>query len=152
MTEQWAISLLLMENTQVEQFRAILKKMTLLTQENTKGNFELKTFPWFPGSAHYSEKAINKRQDWLCQATGVRIEALNESVFFPPVLSGNIENYIGAVQIPVGIAGPIKINGIYANGYIPVPIATTEAALVSSITRGAMATNMAGGVEVQVVK
>lgn len=152
LTEQWAISLLLMEDTQVELFRAILRKMTLLTQENTKGNFELKTFPWFPGSAHYSEKAIDKRQDWLCQTTGVKIKALSESVFFPPVLSGNIENYIGAVQIPVGIAGPIKINGIYANGYIPVPIATTEGALVSSITRGAMATNMAGGVEVQVVK
>lgn len=152
LTEQWAISLLLVESAQVEQFRAILKKMTLLTQDNSKGKFELKTFPWFPGSAHYSEKAIHKRQDWLHQTTGVAIEALNESVFFPPVLSGNIENYIGAVQIPVGIAGPIKINGIYASGYIPVPIATTEGALVSSITRGAMATNMAGGVEVQVVK
>lgn len=152
LTEQVAISLLLLENKQVEQFRTILRKMTLLSQENTQGKFELKTFPWFPGSAHYSEKAISKRQNWLEQTTNVSIEALNESVFFPPALSGNIENYIGAVQIPVGIAGPIKINGIYANGYIPVPIATTEGALVSSITRGAMATNMAGGVEVQVVK
>ena len=152
LTEQLSVSLLLPNTDQIERFQNILKKMTLLTQQNTKGVFELKTFPWFPGSAHYSERAIEKRQEWLEKTTGIHINALNESVFFPPSLSGNIENYIGAVQIPVGIAGPIKINGMYANGYIPIPIATTEGALVSSITRGAMATNMAGGIDVQVVK
>ncbi len=45
----------------------------------------------------------------------------------------NIENMIGATQVPLGIAGPIKIEG---KGNFVVPLATTEAALVASINRG----------------
>src|SRR5579859_2295363 len=51
--------------------------------------------------------------------------------------AANIENMIGTVKVPVGIVGPLRINGLYANGDFFVPLATTEAALVASYARGA---------------
>lgn len=57
----------------------------------------------------------------------------------------NIENCIGTVKIPVGVAGPLRVNGLFANGDYYVPLATTEAALVASYARGAALITQAGG-------
>ncbi|HJJ47333.1 MAG TPA: hydroxymethylglutaryl-CoA reductase (NADPH), partial [Methanocorpusculum sp.] len=62
----------------------------------------------------------------------------------------NIENMIGCVQIPVGVAGPLKVKGNYADGEYWIPLATTEGALVASINRGASAITKTGGAEVRV--
>ena len=56
----------------------------------------------------------------------------------------NIENFIGAVKLPVGLAGPLRVNGLFAQGDYYVPLATTEAALVASYSRGAVAITEAG--------
>lgn len=58
----------------------------------------------------------------------------------------NIENYAGTAKIPVGLAGPLRVNGLHARGDFPVPLATTEAALVASYARGALVATRAGGV------
>lgn len=58
----------------------------------------------------------------------------------------NIENMVGTVKLPVGIAGPLRINGANARGDFLVPLATTEAALVASYARGAEVATLAGGV------
>jgi hydroxymethylglutaryl-CoA reductase (NADPH) len=57
----------------------------------------------------------------------------------------NIENYIGTLRIPVGVAGPLRVNGIFAKGDYYFPLATTEAALVASYARGARLISAAGG-------
>ena len=49
----------------------------------------------------------------------------------------NIENSIGVLQLPMGIAGPLKVNGEYCKREVYVPLATSEGALVASINRGA---------------
>jgi len=58
---------------------------------------------------------------------------------------GNIENLIGTLKLPVGVAGPLRVNGLFAKGDYPVPLATTEAALVASYHRGATLITEAGG-------
>lgn len=64
----------------------------------------------------------------------------------PGQFSANIENFIGTVKIPVGIIGPLRINGLNAHGDYHVPMATTEAALVASYARGAYAATKSGGI------
>jgi hydroxymethylglutaryl-CoA reductase (NADPH) len=59
--------------------------------------------------------------------------------------SKNIENFIGTAKVPVGVIGPLRINGIHANGEFFVPLATSEAALVASYGRGADIITSAGG-------
>ena len=62
-----------------------------------------------------------------------------------PLHAGNIENMVGTVKVPVGVIGPLRVNGVNANGDFFVPMATTEAALVASYGRGAAAVGKAGG-------
>ncbi|MDN5786018.1 3-hydroxy-3-methylglutaryl-CoA reductase, partial [Pseudorhodobacter sp.] len=64
----------------------------------------------------------------------------------PDRFSANIENFIGTVKMPVGIIGPLRINGLNAHGDFHVPMATTEAALVASYARGAYAATKSGGI------
>lgn len=56
-----------------------------------------------------------------------------------------IENFIGTVQIPVGLTAPLYIRGRFADGAYRIPLATTEATLVASYSRGAQAISDAGG-------
>lgn len=64
----------------------------------------------------------------------------------PEFFRGNIENFIGLTQIPTGLIGPIRINGLHAHGDYYVPLATSEGALVASYARGAQLLTLAGGV------
>ncbi len=57
----------------------------------------------------------------------------------------HIEHFVGTVKVPVGVAGPLRVNGVHARGDYYVPLATTEAALVASYSRGALTLTEAGG-------
>lgn len=59
--------------------------------------------------------------------------------------SSNIENMIGVLTLPIGVTGPLRINGLHAKGDYVVPLATTEAALVASYARGADVITRSGG-------
>lgn len=59
---------------------------------------------------------------------------------------GNIENFIGMAQVPIGLAGPLEVKGQYAQGGFYIPLATTEGALVASYNRGMKACTLSGGV------
>jgi hydroxymethylglutaryl-CoA reductase (NADPH) len=65
--------------------------------------------------------------------------------------ANNIEGYLGTISTPVGLAGPIRINGGSGTNEYSVPLATTEAALVASYNRGARLVSAAGGCNVRVV-
>lgn len=51
------------------------------------------------------------------------------------------ENVVGCVRVPVGVVGPVCMNGFMCT----VPLATTEGALVASVNRGCKAITEAGG-------
>jgi hydroxymethylglutaryl-CoA reductase (NADPH) len=69
----------------------------------------------------------------------------------PEALPGNIEGFSGIVQVPMGFAGPLLVNGEYAQGEFYVPMATTEGTLVASYNRGMSLTRAAGGITTTVV-
>ncbi len=94
---------------------------------------------------NYSDEAIAERHSYLEDKTEVTFEHVSEYSFDGSVGEGNIENFVGVAQVPLGIAGPLQINGEQANGEYPIPLATTEGTLVASYSRGMKAINLSGG-------
>jgi len=104
-----------------------------------------------PGRGLYTEEAKQKRLQFLREKTGKSLEYIEKTSLTHQRLKNNIESFIGTVEIPVGIAGPLLIRGQGANGLIYAPFATTEGALVASATRGAKAVSISGGVVTRVL-
>ena len=82
----------------------------------------------------------------LLARTPERYEALQTSLTEEDVRN-KIENFVGAVPVPLGLCGPIDIVGRHASGSFVVPMATLEGALVASYSRGAKVMNLSGGCE-----
>lgn len=104
-----------------------------------------------PGRGHYTEHARRERLDWLRRHSSTPLQSLEETSLDPRKLTGNIENFVGTVEVPVGLAGPLLFDGEHARGYIVAPLATTEGTLVASTSRGATAISRSGGVRTKVV-
>jgi len=100
----------------------------------------------------YLREAVKARVDFLAKKNRCAIEYLHNSAIDPEVTRGNIEQLVGFTQVPVGVIGPLKINGEHASGNFYVPMSTTEGALISSYNRGARAINLSGGVNVVVTR
>lgn len=97
---------------------------------------------------HVAEKseAIDIRREYIASKLGLDFEYIDKINFNPDqIYKANCENVVGAVSLPVGLAGPMKVNGNFANGEFFTPIATTEGTLVASISRGAKLIHLAGG-------
>ncbi len=97
-------------------------------------------------------EAVSIRANFLEDATSSSLKNISGYTFDPEAVKGNIENMIGAVQVPIGIAGPVIIKGDYFNGKAFIPLATTEGALVASVNRGCKAINESGGATTKIVK
>ncbi len=104
-----------------------------------------------PGRGHSTESARMARLEFLHQETGAALRALKHLSLAPDRLSKNVENLIGAVEVPVGIAGPLLIHGEKVEGNYYAPLATVEGTLVTWVTRGASALALSGGVTVRVL-
>ena len=99
-----------------------------------------------PARDNYSKEGLKERQSFL-KSRGLSIETIQggKHDVSPEDLKGSIENFIGFARIPLGIIGPLRVNGIHANDDFYIPLATTEGALVASYNRGAYAISLAGG-------
>lgn len=105
-----------------------------------------------PGRGLYSEDSRLERVQFLREKTSAKLQFCEETPFASEKLKGNIENYVGALTIPIGVAGPLLMN--HSDGSqeeLFGPIATTEGALVASITRGARAISLSGGFRAKVI-
>ncbi|MCL2334227.1 MAG: hydroxymethylglutaryl-CoA reductase (NADPH) [Candidatus Methanoplasma sp.] len=98
----------------------------------------------------YSHFDVNDRRQAVEEFTGKKLESISKFCFDAEKASKNIENMIGATQIPLAIAGPVFIKGDHAKGEFLVPLATTEGALVASINRGMTVITNSGGARVKV--
>jgi hydroxymethylglutaryl-CoA reductase (NADPH) len=96
------------------------------------------TNPKIPRSREndYTPEAAAGRREFLRERTGVELEHVAEWSFDPGIAQGNIENFIGVAQVPLGVAGPVLVNGEHAKGDFYVPLATAEGTLVASYNRG----------------
>jgi len=107
--------------------------------------------PRDPAADHTREMA-SKRAEFLRDRTGVALPHVQGYTIDPGLLPGNIENFTGVAQVPIGIAGPLRVNGEHAQGDFFVPMATTEGTLVASYNRGMRVLAESGGVTATVVK
>jgi hydroxymethylglutaryl-CoA reductase (NADPH) len=99
----------------------------------------------------YTVEMAEKRRVFATEKTGVTLENVSNYSFDPAVTAGNIENFIGVAQVPIGLAGPLLVNGEHAKGEFYVPMATSEGTLVASYNRGMRLLHEAGGATVTVV-
>jgi hydroxymethylglutaryl-CoA reductase (NADPH) len=100
---------------------------------------------------NYSEEIIHERQEFISRYTGKPLNYITNYCFDPHATQGNIENFTGVAQVPLGFAGPLSVHGEYAQGDFIIPLATTEGTLVASYNRGIKLLNASGGVKCTVV-
>ena len=126
---------------QVEEVSSLFKQLSGPLKEDEK----------IPARGIYTEAARHERLRWLHNKSNVDVSALKETRLVAERLTGNIENFLGAVEVPVGLAGPLLFHGQHARGNLYAPFATSEGALVASATRGASAITRSGGVITRVL-
>ena len=99
----------------------------------------------------YSKEMAQQRRTFITGRTGAELEHSGAFSIDPGLLPGNIENFSGVAQVPLGFAGPLLVNGEHAQGEFFVPMATTEGTLVASYNRGMRLTREAGGITCTVI-
>lgn len=125
------------------------EELEKLVQKLMDGSISISRLEEIVGNANL---AALIRRIFLERKLGINLSSIASTILDFEVLYGkNIENPIGAVQIPVGVVGPLKINGEYARGEFYVPLATTEGALVASVSRGVKAITLSGGATTRVI-
>jgi hydroxymethylglutaryl-CoA reductase (NADPH) len=100
----------------------------------------------------YGDDAIAARRRWAEERTGATLAHVGGLATPGEELRGNVENPVGAAQVPLGLAGPLRVLGEHARGVFYVPLATTEGALVRSYERGMTAITRAGGATARVLR
>lgn len=99
----------------------------------------------------YSEEMAQARRDFAKSATGTELKHVGSYSLDVADTAGNIENFTGVAQVPIGLAGPLLIHGEHAQGTFYVPLATTEGTLIASYNRGMRLLRESGGVKTTVV-
>ena len=99
----------------------------------------------------FTDEALSQRNIFASNSTGANLDPLlqaNEVGTY----RGNVENIFGFIKIPLGLAGPLKLDGQHAQGDFLIPLATTEGSLVASYNRGMKAITQSGGATVSLTK
>ncbi|MCH8542730.1 MAG: hydroxymethylglutaryl-CoA reductase [Alcanivorax sp.] len=99
----------------------------------------------------YTAHMAAARRQFVEQRTSAPLTHLGHYSIDPALLPGNIEQFAGVAQVPVGFAGPMLLDGEHAQGDIFVPMATTEGTLVASYNRGMRLAREAGGITTTVI-
>jgi hydroxymethylglutaryl-CoA reductase (NADPH) len=119
-----------------------------IVEKAVKGEIELHEIDNFLEA----NAAMVARRLALEKILGISLPSIGSTILdYSEIKNRNAENVIGGIQIPVGIVGPLKVNGDYAKGNFYVPLATTEGALIASVNRGCKAITKAGGAKVKII-
>ena len=99
----------------------------------------------------YTEEMAQNRRDFIREKTSTSLNHVGHYSVNPETTAGNIENFIGVAQVPMGLVGPLLVNGEHASGEFYMPMATSEGTLIASYNRGARLLRESGGAKVTVV-
>ena len=99
-----------------------------------------------------ADAAAAARRRLLTEETGADLETVGAYAFDAADAGPNVENALGAAQVPMGVVGPIRVDGGAVDGAKYLPLATTEGALVASVNRGCAAIRAADGATARVLK
>ncbi|NGM68252.1 hydroxymethylglutaryl-CoA reductase (NADPH) [Natronolimnobius sp. AArcel1] len=99
-----------------------------------------------------ADTAAEARRLFVERETGTDLEAVGDYTFPAEQAEPNIENMIGAAQVPMGVVGPVAVDGSAADGDHYLPLATTEGALLASVNRGLSVIRSSGGADARVTK
>jgi hydroxymethylglutaryl-CoA reductase (NADPH) len=100
----------------------------------------------------YTDELAERRRAFVRDRTGADLDHVGRYSLDPAALPGNVENFVGVAQVPIGVAGPLLVEGEHARGAFYVPLATTEGTLVASYNRGMRLLTESGGVRTTVVE
>lgn len=104
------------------------------------------------GAADYTRSAAAARRAFATAQTGAALEHVASYSLDPAGLPGNIEHFMGVAQVPIGLAGPLLVDGEYAQGEFWIPLATAEGTLVASYNRGMKLLKAVGGVRTTILE
>lgn len=109
--------------------------------------------PPLPRDAHddHAPEPVARRHALAERAAGRALPHLSGQPVPPSAARGKVENLVGFAQVPVGLAGPLAIDGEEGAYEVYVPLATTEGAMVASYSRGMAVLRDAGRVRARVV-
>jgi hydroxymethylglutaryl-CoA reductase (NADPH) len=99
----------------------------------------------------YTREAAQARLEFAREHGDSSLEHVASYSFDPEILSGNVEAFMGVAQVPIGLAGPLLVDGEHAQGEFYVPMATAEGTLVASYNRGMRLLHEAGGVKTTII-
>jgi hydroxymethylglutaryl-CoA reductase (NADPH) len=99
----------------------------------------------------YTGEIIAERQRFLEEKSGAELNHTKRFTFDPETMEGNCEQLFGVAQVPIGVAGPLLMNGEHAQGEFYVPMATIEGTLIASYNRGMRVIRESGGVTTTVM-
>jgi hydroxymethylglutaryl-CoA reductase (NADPH) len=123
---------------------------TALTSDAVSASAEaLDLVPRMKGQG-YAAEHVARRREWVEEKTGALLRHVGAHSIASEEMRGNVENPVGVAQVPLGVAGPLVVEGTHARGRFYVPLATTEGALVRSYERGMAAIARAGGATARV--
>jgi hydroxymethylglutaryl-CoA reductase (NADPH) len=103
-------------------------------------------------SNDYTQELAATRRGFVQERTGTELRHVGQYSLDPATVQGNVENFLGVAQVPIGLAGPLQIDGEHARGEFYIPLATTEGTLVASYNRGMRLLSESGGVRTTVVE
>ncbi|HTF82887.1 MAG TPA: hypothetical protein VL947_14225, partial [Cytophagales bacterium] len=104
----------------------------------------METIKTIPGRGLVTPLATKMRLEYLSEL-GIKTDKLEKTSIQVDEIQNNIESFIGSIEVPVGIVGPLLFNNDATQELAYCAIGTLEGALVSSMNRGAKVISQSGG-------
>ena len=95
------------------------------------GRPDLRTPPPRDRNDDFADAVVDARRAW----TGVPLPHVAGLAVPATAARGNVENFVGHAQVPLGVVGPLHLTGDFCGAYA-VPMATCEGTMVASYQRG----------------